>query len=382
VASNTLVSLSRLANDSGGRFTELTNDYSLGYARAQRDLTCVYSLGFYVKAGKEDRVQNVSVRVRRPGLRAIHPTKYIFRSKSKKRESLLRAAWIAPEMFQSGVVRAHLWPLRPTSKKAWYALLAVSFTVPLAERSGEEVHREFGATLHNGSRPVHRLSRRIKLQPDSPDVHSEPYITFLEALRLKPGRYTLTAVLADPSEADPHATKVEIELPEVPKKELFLVGPILGRPAGPNLVVMGKGFAGGSEIGSESSFEPLLIQQLSEPTDLVSLTQACFVGSKKRANKKRHSTVSISRSLQGEHGEIVGDLDPVSLTLEGYDEVHCQNLVDVIPGGSLPDGEYVFQARMRSGRGEPGAESDVRFAIGAASGPMDRAIDHGVVEQD
>jgi hypothetical protein len=190
---------------------------------------------------------------------------------------------------------------------------------------------------------------------------------------------------SNPSPADPHATELEIELPEVPKKELFLVGPILGRPAGPNLVVMGKGVVGGSEIGSESSFEPLLVQQVSEPTDLVSLTQACFVGSKKRATNKRHDTVSISRSLRGEQGAIVGDLDPVSLSLDGYDEVHCQNLVDVIPGSSLPDGEYTFQARMDSGRGEPGAESDIRFAVGAGSGSIDRAIDYvedGLAPQD
>ena len=313
--------------------------------------------------------------MRRPGLRAINPGKYVFRSKSAKRESLIRAAWFAPEMFQTGIVRAHLFPLRPTSKSAWYALLAVSFRVPLAGSFGEDVQREFGATLHQGSRLKHRLSHRITLWPDSPEVQSEPYVTFLEPLRLEPGRYTLTAVLADPEDADPHAAKVVIELPEVPRKELFLVGPILGRPAGPNLVVQGRGLAGRQEIGSESTFEPLLIQQLDDPADLVSLTQACFVGSKKGAKKRRHRSVSISRSLQEAGGESVGELEPVALSLEDFHVVHCQNLVDVIPGASLRDGEYVFQAQLQTERDGAGAESDVRFAVASSSGAIDRAID-------
>jgi hypothetical protein len=168
---------------------------------------------------------------------------------------------------------------------------------------------------------------------------------------------------------------VVIELPEVPRKELFLVGPILGRPAGPNLVVQGHGLAGRQEIGSESTFEPLLIQQLDDPADFVSLTQACYVGSKKGAQKRRHRSVSISRSLQGARGDSVGELEPVALSLEDFHVVHCQSLVDVIPGASLPDGEYVFQAQMQAERDGPGAESDVRFAVVSSSSAIDRAID-------
>jgi hypothetical protein len=42
-----LTSLDRLAADAGGRFSERTNDLSLGYARAQRDQACIYTIGFY-----------------------------------------------------------------------------------------------------------------------------------------------------------------------------------------------------------------------------------------------------------------------------------------------------------------------------------------------
>ena len=41
--------LVRLANDTGGRLTRATNDFSLGFARAQRDLGCRYTIGFYLR---------------------------------------------------------------------------------------------------------------------------------------------------------------------------------------------------------------------------------------------------------------------------------------------------------------------------------------------
>ena len=86
----------------------------------------------------EGRPRRLSVNVKRPGMRAIHPSRYVFRSDSEKRESVLRAAWISPEMFQTGVVRAHAFPLRPRSDQLWEALLA--------EGEGEaEAAREFPA---------------------------------------------------------------------------------------------------------------------------------------------------------------------------------------------------------------------------------------------
>ena len=42
--------LSRLANQSGGRMPYFTSDLSMSYRRAERDLSCRYSLGVYVNA--------------------------------------------------------------------------------------------------------------------------------------------------------------------------------------------------------------------------------------------------------------------------------------------------------------------------------------------
>ncbi|HKZ75795.1 MAG TPA: hypothetical protein VJ259_03950, partial [Actinomycetota bacterium] len=198
-----LVSLARLATESGGRFTERTNDPTLGVARAQRDLGCVYSVGFHDDDPKEDRAKSVTIRVRREGLRVLSPSAYVFRSASAKRESLIRAAYLSPEMFQTGVVRAHVFPIRPVSKERWDALLAVSFGVSLAGVTGP-TEREFGAVLQSGSLVVHRFNRKIRLEPDK-DATSEPLVTFLERVTLRPGKYTVTSVVTDPATAKPHS---------------------------------------------------------------------------------------------------------------------------------------------------------------------------------
>jgi len=141
----------------------------------------------------------------------------MFRSDQDRGVSRLKAAWIAPEMFQTGVVRAHLFPLRPSSKDRWDALLAVSFTVPLADSSGAPQARVFGAVLRQGPIVAHRFQQTVALQPDSPDVTSAPVVTFLEPVTVAPGGYVLTTVLSAPGEPSPHAAKARFEVPEVPR---------------------------------------------------------------------------------------------------------------------------------------------------------------------
>jgi hypothetical protein len=322
----------------------------------------VYTVGFRVAESEVGRVRNVTVRVKRPGLRAIHPTKYVFRSEEAKRESLLLAAWAAPELFQTGLVRAHVFPMRPVSHTRWDGMLAISFPVPLADSGGAPVRRDFGATLARGTGVAHRFSRFLRLQPNSPEVTSTPTVTFLEPVTLRPGTYTLTAVLSTPGRADPHAVEVDVEVPEIPQRELFLVGPVLGRPAGANLVVTGGPGTGEDAIGEENSFEPLLVYQLDEPIDLAAFSQACLVGKGgRRAGRPR--AVSVERSLRGLGGEALGSLPDVDLTLGGQSPIACHSLVDVLPISALPDGQYEFEVRLHGRSGDDSVER-VRFAVG------------------
>ena len=349
------------------------NDQTLGIARAQRDLGCRYTLGFYVKNPVEDKEHRVKIRVPRPGLRAIHPSNYAFRSPDAKSESLLRAAFVAPEMFQTGVARAHVFPLKPGSARDWNALLTISFPVALDPDTAPEEVRDFGAVLQSGSRVVHRFDRRITLRPFSTASPSDRRITFLEPVTLKPGNYKLTLVLSDPTGDRPHTAVVNVELPALPKRELFLVGPILGREAAEDVVIRGHGAASkrdrksgrsdptsaADRVGSARSFEPLLVQEVNREESIFAMTQACMVGSRKSG-----ADTKVRRSLHAEGAGEVGLLPPVELELSGRGKIRCQNLLDVLPANAMDPGKYIFEARLEPSGPSRGEEQGiVRFAV-------------------
>jgi hypothetical protein len=295
--------------------------------------------------------------MRTPGLRAVHASKHVFRSDSIKRESKLRAAWFAPEQFETGVVQAYAFPIRPTSKKAWETLLTVTFPIPLEMLIRGNQTRDFGALVLDGQQVVHRFTRRLTVQPENTDVEGLPRITFLEPITLKPGHYTLKVVMSDPNGVDPHATVVSIDVPEIPRRELFIVGPILARTAGPNLVVMGDA-VGGDHAGNANSFEPMLVQMVDEPQNLIFLTQACAVGKSKQPDGE------LTRALLSADGQVVGSLESVPLALEGEGKVRCQNLLDVVPGSAIgQNGDYVFEAQLGLTTGDA-PTGRVRFAVG------------------
>ena len=348
-----LFSLARLAVETGGRLTEATNDLGLGFARAQRDQACIYSIGFYDPDPREDQARTVTISVRRAGLRVVHPTAYVLRSTKERKQSLLRAAFFSPESFQTGVVRAHVFPIRPTTKKSWEGLLAVSFPISLAGSGGQAVEREFGGVLSDKTGPVHQFNRSIRLEPKSETVTAEPLVTFLEPVTLRPGTYALATVLTDPASVAPHAVKVECDVPPIPTREAFLVGPILARRAGKNLVVRSRGRT--DTVGEWNSFDPLLVQSVEDPTDLVAMTLVCIAH-----GKKADAGRSVMRRFRSIDGRVIGNLDPVRVALEGSDGIRCGTLVDVLPSRATSRGgrvslrgrsSAVRATRSRMGRG-------------------------------
>ena len=128
-----------------------------------------------------------------------------------------------------------------------------------------------------------------------------------------------------------------------------------------NLLVTGGDQGEDDNLGEENSFEPLLVQQVEVPVDLVSLTQACMIGKKKG---KLESKTSVTRSVRDPQGDLLGELEPVPLRLEGEDKIRCQNLVDILPGTSFAIGEYVFEVSLETGRAWEEVHQAMRFAVG------------------
>ena len=150
------------------------------------------------------------------------------------------------------------------------------------------VAREFAATLHTGSDYVHGFNRQDHASNAKEfGGVAEPRITFLEPVELKPGSYVLTVVMSDPEGEHPHTARIDVDVPEIPRKELFLAGPMLGKAAGTNLVITGGGAAPSDDsVGRGRSFEPLMVQKFDGSVDLVALTEACVVGGRKKLRSR------------------------------------------------------------------------------------------------
>jgi hypothetical protein len=330
----------------GGRLTQSANDYTLGYARARRDLGCRYALGFYDHHPEADKRHQISVESRRKGVHLIYGARYTFPSEKERRVQGLEAAFLVPQQFEGGGLRAHVFPLQPQDAKRWNAVLAVDFPAVLP-RKGSDSTWEFGVVLRRGSIVAHSFNRSIAVRRTNDDAADRaPRVTFVEPVTLPPGKYSLTAVLAGPEGATPLGRVTDLTVPPLPKHEVILTGPILGRRRGNDVVVYGGGDAkgaAGDRLGARGSFRPLLIDEVDRSEPLAALTHACML----RA-KAKDGPWSISRRLETAAGAPAGSLADVTMRSSARTPIQCERMLDELPVPQLKPGRYTFRAVLGS----------------------------------
>jgi len=374
----------RLADLTGGRATYQTNDFTIAYARAQRDLGCRYTLGFYDKRPAYDRWHQVRIDMRRSGLRAIHQSAYEFLSPEEKSRSVVQAAFLAPTMFEGSIVRAKIFPVRPLTDESWQGLLAIEFPVPLDPLSTSPTEREFGAVLRKGTDVVHSFSRKITIKARGAGAPTTRTVSFLEPVTVRPGDHEVTVVMSEPGGKTLNTARVAARIPKVPLGDAFLVGPFLGTRGAGGVVVKGSGLAApdtepqrrgdstaaepesprspdpaaGDRVGSKASFQPLLIHESDRRAPIVARTEACVVHPRGKPPEQM-----FVRTLSGEDGTAIGSIAPESLRFGAGEDVQCRSYLDIIPVATLPPGEYSFEAALDPRpRKDPGP-SRTRFLL-------------------
>ena len=118
-------------------------------------------------------------------------------------------------------------------------------------------------------------------------------------------------------------------VPPLPKREVILTGPILGRRRGNDVVVYGSGTeegAAGDRLGARGAFRPLLIDDVDRTEPLAALTNACIL-----RPKARDGPWSISRRLETDSGERAGSLADVTFAASARTPVQCESLLDKLP---------------------------------------------------
>ena len=351
-ADDGLPALARLATDSGGRFTERSNDVGLGLARAQRDASCVYTLGFHEDDPRKDVMKSLQLRVKQSDLRVFHPSVLTARSEQAQRESLLRAAYVSPALFDSGALRLQFLPLRPASASAWEGALAISIPKPALVGAQSMNALTLGATLQMGTRIVHQFARKLTASGRQVDASDAAPFTLLEPMTLNVARYAATVVLSDPAKVRPESTRIAVELPEIPRGKPFLVGP---------------GLVSGAADSAASDLKPVTERRFNGPRSLLTRTAVCVV---KAAGKE--STASVTRTLRAAAGAVYKTFSPVTLDLRDAGPVQCRYVVDELPAELFAaGGEFVFEATLEGARQRernPGTISFVVDAPAAAAG--------------
>ena len=353
-----------MAVDTGGRNTIRTNDVSLAYARARRDLGCRYTLGFYERDPRFDMRRQVRVEARKPGLRVLSPEAYTFPSAGVVREATIKAAYLLPSRYHAGTVRVHAFPVRPVDSHRWESLLVVEFPLTVTP-DGRPAAREFGAVVKTGSRVRHRFSRRLEVAAVWPDGSGDRTASFVERVILPEGTHEVVAVLTGEGAERPEAVEVTIELPPVPRREPLLPPPVLGHEVGRDVVVYSGAEPGpdGSDprhdrLAGPGDFRPVLLNRLNGQGATLAMTQACAPRQARGLDGAR-----FVRELLAVDGSVAGTLPDVPFdgAAEESGAFRCVGALDEVPLPVLAPGDYRFRATLFDSLGRREASAETRF---------------------
>jgi VWFA-related protein len=349
--------LARLAVETGGRFTQYTNDLSLAYRRAQRDLACRYAVGFYDRRPTEDRLRRLNLRVRRRGVRVIHPVLYRFGSGDAASRSLGETVYTAPSAFLSDEVRGGVFPIRPISPKRWEAAVALRF--PVTVPAGEPRVVSFGAKLDDPARrAVHAFDSAVTVRGHGSSGGERPFVV-VESLDIAPGVYDLSIAVDDPGAGKPRSAVTRVELPPLPRRGPVLVEPLLLRAAARGVQVQWGGNLIPRNAGLDiAALVPLLSGASTSNESLIALTRLCRL-----RPGDDGPAVRVERTVIGAGGETVLALPPVELESVGPEEDRCRSLIDELTTSSLEPGPYAFVVSARPAGEEESILRRVAFTL-------------------
>jgi VWFA-related protein len=354
--------LSRFGTESGGRPQVYSNDLSVQYRRAQRDLSCRYVLGFYLKDDEEaTKHHGMRVYANRENVKLRFPEQIKLFTDEQKREMRERAAFVDPQGHENPLVRAYALPMRPVGGQ-WDTLLGLHFPMPVGTE-GAVVRLQ--AHLRRGNKRTADVDRQIDIPPLPDGKPGTQSVTVLGDTVLKPGTYDFTIVLSQEGNKQVVSAHVPIEVPDVPDEGVFVRGPVLARVIPNGVLIRGDRDEVEEEtqldkvLKDHESIEPLVIHAVKESDKFLTYWEACFAG-----KKGMPKNAKVHRRFYGEGGAVTLELDPIPFKLpEQKGKVLCQNALEEVAGGSLPVHEYTFQVAVEDSAGKILYQSDVPLDV-------------------
>ena len=355
--------LSRFATETGGRSAAFTNDLSLTYRRAQRDLSCRYALGFYLETDDEpERRRNIRVHSNRENVKLRFPEMIKIFTDDQKREMRERAAFNDPQGHENPLVRAYAMPMRPNGGK-WDTLLGLHFPIPVGT---EDTTINLQAYLRRGAKRTADVDTQIVIPARADGKPGTQNVTVLGDATLKPGDYDFTVVLSQEGNKEVVSAHTMIRVPEVPKEGAFVRGPVLARVI-PEGVLIRKDRDEADEeetqldrvLKDHETIEPLVVHSVTKSDKFLAYWEACFAG-----KKGFPKDAKVVRRFYGEGGKVTLELDPLPFQMpDAKGKVRCQHALEEIDPGKLPVHDYTFQVAVEDSNGKVLAQMDVPLDV-------------------
>jgi VWFA-related protein len=343
--------LVRLANQSGGRMPYFTNDLSVPYRWAQRDLSCRYTLGAYLDNEQGKQRRKIRLSLKKPDMQLRHPEMIKLFTDEEKKELRERAAFIDPGPYEHPLVRAFAFPAYPSSATKWETLLSVSFPMPVAD--GPSDVNVQAMIFRDGAKTGKKYENQFRVDPPEGGGDTRP-VTIVGDAQLKDGPHALNVVLSRPDGGEIVSAEVGFNVPQVLTDVLILRGPLLARvvPGGMLFQADPKNQSDDTRlerlIGSDGTFEPLLVHEINASEELLSYWNACVQGA-------LHLTgdAEIKRRFTNEAGEIAHELPPIPLKLDSLGKaLSCQDELEKLPANTLAPGEYKYDVTITYTNGD------------------------------
>ena len=358
-AGDTLV---RLANQTGGRMQFFGNDLSVPYRRAQRDLSCRYTVAANVDATAARDPQTLSVSLlNKPELSVRTPSMVQVFSDEAKQQARARAAYVDPGPYERPLVRAFGWSAVPAGAGKWDTLLAVSFPAPVGP-TGADI--DVRAVVRQDGQQVDDYKRRIHVDPAPAGGTSRP-VTIMGDTRLKDGQYDLTVVLTDPKGSEIDIAQTDFIVPQVFDELLILRGPITGRVVPGGLFLRGdpkdqaQSTRLGKVLGPGNGFEPLLVGEIDKQDRLLFYWSACVSGKNPLAGD-----VVVARAITTVKGDDAHSFTAVPLKLESRGKgVSCLDMLESVPAATLASGDYRLDVTVTHPNGDVIAHGAQPFTV-------------------
>lgn len=354
-------SLVRLSNETGGRMQLLGNDISLPYRRAQRDLSCRYTVAAPVDPSETIDPQTLRVKVKKEGLSIRTPEQIQIFTDAAKQAARAGAAYVDPGPFERPLVRAFAFSAAPSGADKWDTVLAVNFPAPVGPQGADIDVR---AVVRLDNQVVNDYKRRIHVDP-APGGGTAREVTLLGDVALKSGQYDLTVVLTEAGGSEIVSANTEFVVPMVIDDLLTLRGPIMGRVVPGGLFLRGKekdqveSTRLGKVLGPSNGFEPLIVQEIDKQDKLLFYWSACVSGT-----NPLPADVIVSRTFTTSKGDTAYAATPVPLKLESRGkDISCLDMLETLPPGTLTPGDYELNVTVTHPNGDLIAHENERLTV-------------------